>query len=794
LKNGRSKLSGRNFLGVLLFLVAGRLLPVNGAEVDLSKLPPPASKQVDFAQDVKPIFDLSCVRCHGPERPKSGFRLDNREAALKGGHEGPDDIVPGQSAKSRLIHYVAGLDPDTIMPPEGKGDPLTREQVGVLRTWIDEGAAWGTAGPTNIFDVTVSPFVGGTFVKGDNNKFREHYWRTDGADGGVEHFEILKQVDPNTKIQSSGHASVDDYKLNLSVDRTDLGFIHSGWEQYRKYYDDTGGYFPGPDPELPQSLGKDLFLDNGRAWIDFGLTLPNWPRIVLGYEYGYKRGEEATTSWGYNLVPDNPRNIAPNSKHLDERVHIIKLDFDGEFKGVTIQDQFRGEFYSLDTHYTNLAARGSVAQDVSDENHYFQGANSIRLEKRFTSWLFGSGGYFYSKLDADDTFTNATTFDETLYLAAVPNIELGRETHLFNLNALLGPFDGFTISAGAQSEWTRQHGFGTGDLHGIGFIRQFDTTLAVNPATLYSDYDQNTITEMVGLRYTRIPFTALFADARLRQETLGRRDGDIQPDASFVEDATHTSQLSDFRVGFNTSPWERVSLSAHYRRYESDSRYNTNDIPEPVGGYPGFIRWRDQTTDEVESKLVLRLASWLKTTFSYQIVSTDYEQENRPALSEGDPGTIIIPAGYVLAGKNDSHIYSAGMTVTPMRRLALTTTFSYQDTTLKTESADIVPPYKGNVYSALVNALYIINQSTDASISYSFSLGDFSEQFNFSSPPPVGIRYQQHAVRAGISRRINKNMTTRLQYGYYAYDEPSLAGANDYTAHSVFATLVCRLP
>src|SRR5438874_3168539 len=82
-------------------------LSLPGAEVDPSKLPPPAQKKIDFAQDIKPLFEQSCLKCHGPEKPKSKFRLDNRESALKGGENGVD-IIPGQSAKSPLIHYVAG--------------------------------------------------------------------------------------------------------------------------------------------------------------------------------------------------------------------------------------------------------------------------------------------------------------------------------------------------------------------------------------------------------------------------------------------------------------------------------------------------------------------------------------------------------------------------------------------------------------------------------------------------------------------------------------------------------------
>src|SRR4051794_21046112 len=91
-------------------------LSLAAAEIDPSKLPPPAEKQIDFAQDIKPIFEKSCIKCHGPEKPKSKFRLDNRASALKGGEDNTEDIIPMQSGKSPLIHYVAGLVEDMNMP------------------------------------------------------------------------------------------------------------------------------------------------------------------------------------------------------------------------------------------------------------------------------------------------------------------------------------------------------------------------------------------------------------------------------------------------------------------------------------------------------------------------------------------------------------------------------------------------------------------------------------------------------------------------------------------------------
>ncbi len=101
---------------------------------------PAVGRAVDFVREVQPIFEKNCVKCHGPEKQKSGYRLDVRAVALTGGEEHAPNIVPGKSAESPLIRFVAGLDADVKMPP--KGDVLTPEQVALLRAWIDQGAVW----------------------------------------------------------------------------------------------------------------------------------------------------------------------------------------------------------------------------------------------------------------------------------------------------------------------------------------------------------------------------------------------------------------------------------------------------------------------------------------------------------------------------------------------------------------------------------------------------------------------------------------------------------------------------
>jgi mono/diheme cytochrome c family protein len=102
-------------------------------------LPRATSDPVDFARDIVPILNTSCIRCHGRGKARGGFSLETRAAMMEGGDSG-DAVLPGKSGDSLLIHLVAGLDPDNVMPQ--KGSRLKPAQIGMLRAWIDQGAPW----------------------------------------------------------------------------------------------------------------------------------------------------------------------------------------------------------------------------------------------------------------------------------------------------------------------------------------------------------------------------------------------------------------------------------------------------------------------------------------------------------------------------------------------------------------------------------------------------------------------------------------------------------------------------
>jgi len=104
-------------------------------------------QKVDFAQQIKPLLERSCVACHSGEKARGLFRVNGRDAILKGGASGAAAIVPGHSQKSPLIDYVSGKVPESEMPPRAVRDrspALSPDEVALLRAWIDQGAEWPT--------------------------------------------------------------------------------------------------------------------------------------------------------------------------------------------------------------------------------------------------------------------------------------------------------------------------------------------------------------------------------------------------------------------------------------------------------------------------------------------------------------------------------------------------------------------------------------------------------------------------------------------------------------------------
>ena len=99
-----------------------------------------ADEPVDYLTQVKPILQQRCYACHGALKQEAGLRLDTAAFAIKGGESGAA-VVAGELADSSiLLKRIAATNAEERMPPSEEGEPLTAEQLELIRRWIAAGA------------------------------------------------------------------------------------------------------------------------------------------------------------------------------------------------------------------------------------------------------------------------------------------------------------------------------------------------------------------------------------------------------------------------------------------------------------------------------------------------------------------------------------------------------------------------------------------------------------------------------------------------------------------------------
>src|SRR5688572_2035378 len=97
-------------------------------------------RPVDFIRDVQPLLRERCHKCHGGVHRKGELSFLTRADALALLPSGTRAIVPGEPKASELLRRIESSDESERMPPTG--DPLTPNEIDVLRRWIAEGARW----------------------------------------------------------------------------------------------------------------------------------------------------------------------------------------------------------------------------------------------------------------------------------------------------------------------------------------------------------------------------------------------------------------------------------------------------------------------------------------------------------------------------------------------------------------------------------------------------------------------------------------------------------------------------
>jgi hypothetical protein len=99
--------------------------------------------QVSYRHDVQPILANKCMGCHVPPYgegyTKSGLSMESYQMLMEGSIYGPV-IIPGNSQSSPLNMLVEGRAGDLKATLTKRHNPITEEEIRVLRLWVEQGA------------------------------------------------------------------------------------------------------------------------------------------------------------------------------------------------------------------------------------------------------------------------------------------------------------------------------------------------------------------------------------------------------------------------------------------------------------------------------------------------------------------------------------------------------------------------------------------------------------------------------------------------------------------------------
>lgn len=96
--------------------------------------------RISFNTDVRPILNKNCLPCHGGVKANGGFSLLFESDAFAINNSGKPAIIRGNARKSELYQRIIHQNPELRMPLDA--DPLSKDEIAVLKKWIDQGAQW----------------------------------------------------------------------------------------------------------------------------------------------------------------------------------------------------------------------------------------------------------------------------------------------------------------------------------------------------------------------------------------------------------------------------------------------------------------------------------------------------------------------------------------------------------------------------------------------------------------------------------------------------------------------------
>ena len=238
-----------------------------------------AVDDIDFDTQIKPLLTAKCFDCHADDTDESHLRLNRRATMLRGGNSGEPAIVVGNSEGSHLIKLVRGEEAGKRMPPD-EADRLSKDEVELLRKWIDQGAVW--PGPDGADDQQTEKTDHWSFqpVRRISPPAIDDRWIANGIDAFILQKQKEHSLEPNPQAARAELIR----RISLDV----LGLPPNP--------EDTQSFVADRDPQAVQKLVERMLSSPhyGERWSRYWLDL-----VRFAETNGYETNRERPNAWPY---------------------------------------------------------------------------------------------------------------------------------------------------------------------------------------------------------------------------------------------------------------------------------------------------------------------------------------------------------------------------------------------------------------------------------------------------------------------------------------------------------------
>lgn len=637
---------------------------------------------------------------------------------------------------------------------------------------------------------------GGTALqKGDRPAFQETLQHRKFGYGGIEEFRLIREAkDSIFKVDLRLIPGDDDYRVALDFTQGERFFASAGYEQYRVYYDGSGGYFR-PTKTAFKLYDEDLSLIRSKLWAEVGAYTANKTLFKLRYDRRTRDGTKSSTHWAdTNLVGVyGTRNVVPTFYDLDEETQTISFDMGNEtlenvkwhagarYSETKLNDKHfsrRRPFESADRIVTTkdetktdiFAAHGFYERKLGEKLTVSAGALITNLDSN----LGGSRIYGQSYDPVyDPAYLRRQQRDEGFY-DLTGNGDL-KQTVL-NLNAVYEPVKNWSIRPSIRYENVHQETTSEFIETNIGAGPAFAAVIDEAEAAQKKTYDE--FTEAVEVRYTGKPNWTFSGQAQWIQG-----NGDLSEDRALVENGQITidrdssigrhSQKYSLNANWYAKPG--LTFAAQYYFKGKTNDYHATRDNTPAGSadrYPAYIVDQDFETNDVNFRVSWRPVSLLNLVTRY-----DYQQSKIISVEAGLAKT--------QSSKYQSHIISESVTWSPLARLYVTGNVNLTYDQLATPAYAFVTNGDNNYVNGSLGGGYALAKLDDVYFDYTwFRASNFIDNSGLSLP--YGLSDRQQAASLTWVRRQTSHLIYTLKYSYVTNRDTTSAGRNDFTAHVIY--------